>query len=119
MIAEKGMGNSLTITRESMPDGALIAVTEEPGESGAKSSRPSSVAAARVALASNCAFSISFGMVKLFTYFRDSAKANSREVAGVQADSPLAAFFFSFFRLKYERGRPLDSPKAPALRLTL
>ncbi len=83
-----------------MPLGARTAVTDEPGEPGANNSRPSCFTAARVALASNCAFSTSFGMPICLTYFSDSASARIRAVAGVQLDSPSSPFFFSFLRLK-------------------
>ena len=58
------------MTPESMPPGALTAVTEEHGESGANSSSPNSVAAVRVARASNCAFSISLSMPTDLMYFK-------------------------------------------------
>src|SRR5216684_8197114 len=91
---------SFTMTPESKPFGALTAVTEELGEPGENNSRPNVVTAARVALASISALATSLSMPRALTYFKASARARSSDVAGVQLDSPFAAFFFSFFRLK-------------------
>ncbi len=100
MMAPNLLRNSLTMTPESMPAGALMAVTEEPGEPGENSSRPSAAAAARVARASNCAFSISLSMPMVLMYFSAAPSAMISDVLGVQLDSPWAAFFLSFFRSK-------------------
>ena len=99
MIALNRLRNSFTMTPESIPAGGRTAVTAEPGELE-KTSRPSSVTAALVARASSCALATTLSMPSALMYFSDSANASSSEVFGVQADSPLAAFFFSFFRSK-------------------
>ena len=52
MIAPKRLRNSFTITPESMPAGALMAVTAAPGEAAENTVSPSLSAAARVAWAS-------------------------------------------------------------------
>ena len=100
MMAPKRLRNSFTITPESMPAGALMAVTDEPGQPAANSSSPSFCAAARVASASISALSIRLAMPICLTYFSASASARISEVAGVQLDSPASPLFFSFFRLK-------------------
>ena len=58
MMAPKRLRNSFTMTPESMPAGAFTAVTDDPANRG-EQLQPHAVTAARVASASNCAFSIS------------------------------------------------------------
>ena len=60
MIDPKRFRNSFTMAPESTPAGAQTAVRAPAGEPGANSASPSSRAAARVARASNWAFSIRF-----------------------------------------------------------
>ena len=77
-----------------------MAVTDDPGDEAEKSSRPRRTAAARVASASNCAFSTRCAMPTCLTYFRASASARISAVDGVQLDSPASPLFFSFLKLK-------------------
>ena len=103
MIEPKRLRNSLTITPESMPGGAFTAVTEAAGiirrrtVPGPAPGRP-----LRVARASCSALSISLSMPMVLMYFSASSRPSIREVAGVQLDSPVAAFFFSFFEIEIE-----------------
>src|SRR3954470_21931784 len=99
MIALKRLRNSLTITPESIPAGGRMAVTDEPGELENNWS-PKAAAAVRVGLANICAFSIKLGIPSCLMYRSASDNASNSEVFGVQADSPVTAFFFSFFRSK-------------------
>ena len=100
MMEPKRLRNSFTITPESRPAGAVMAVTEEPGDAAEKSSSPSLQAAARVACASICAFLMRSAMPICLTYSNASPSARIIAVAGVQLDSPASPLFFSFFRLK-------------------